>query len=364
MSFPGRQDVFGRYLKALDREASFHPTIKPATLYVGGGTPSELSAENLSELLGALAARFGPLEAMAESTVEGNPESLDARKLDVLRAAGVSRLSVGLQSADDRLLKDIGRRHTWADFERAYAQAARRGFSVSVDLMLALPGQTLTGALASLKSVLRLDPDHLSLYCLHVEEGTPLSRQGFAEDEDLGRGMFEASMDILSRAGYRHYEISNFARPGRESLHNLNYWRGGSYLGLGCAAAGYLGGVRYENDRDVEGYCRKVERGESPALATESLAGKEKLGESLLLGLRMIGGVLLTAPMRRHFTSELESLRRRGLLELERSPKTGLPLRARLSREGIFFANEVFREFVPPFGGVPRTMTEPIGERP
>jgi coproporphyrinogen III oxidase-like Fe-S oxidoreductase len=107
--------------------------------------------------------------------------------------------------------------------------------------------------------------------------------------------------------------------------------------------------VRYENEGDVEAYCSKVERGESPAAATESIAGREKIGEALLLGLRMIGGILLTPPMRRHFTSELESLRRRGFLEIERSPKTGLPLRARLSREGIFFANEVFREFVPPF---------------
>ncbi|MBI5243643.1 MAG: radical SAM family heme chaperone HemW [Elusimicrobia bacterium] len=349
VSFSGRQAEAGRYLRALEREASCRPAFKPATLYVGGGTPSELSCEQMGSLLASLSERFGSLEALREATLEGNPESLDAPKLDVLRRAGVRRLSIGLQTTEDRLLKAIGRRHSFADFERVYQEARGRSFSLSVDLMLGLPGQSLSGALASLKAVLRLDPGHLSLYCLHVEEGTPFAAEGLAVDEDLSREMLEASIELLAKAGYRHYEISNFAKPGRESLHNLNYWENGPYLGLGCAAAGCLGGVRYRNEGELHAYCAKIERGESAAVSSEALAGKEKTGEDLMLGLRLIEGIRLTRPMRRYFASELESLRRRGLIELERSPKTGLPLRARLSRRGLFFANEVFREFVPPY---------------
>ncbi|HAH06369.1 MAG TPA: coproporphyrinogen III oxidase [Elusimicrobia bacterium] len=363
VSGPQHRALSGRYLDALDREASFHPGFRPETLYVGGGTPSELGVPELERLFGLLAGRFGPLEALREVTVEGNPESLLPDKLSLLRRLGVGRLSIGLQSSDDRLLEGLGRRHRCADFERAYREAERLGFSLSVDVMLGLPGQSLSGALSTLKTVMRLAPGHVSVYCLHVEEGTPLERRGFAADEDLSREMFESSIELLARAGYRHYEISNFARPGLESRHNENYWLNGPYLGLGAAAASHLRGVRCENDPDPASYCAKVERGESPAVQSEALSGKEKAGEDLLLGLRLVAGVPLTSRLRRHFTPELESLRRRGLIELERSPRTGLPLRARLSREGLFLANKVFQEFVPPFETLPSAESVPMGER-
>lgn len=349
VSGPQHRPLAGRYLEALGREASFHPGFRPRTLYVGGGTPSELGAPELERLFELLASRFGPLEALGEVTFEGNPESLSGEKLALLRRLGVGRLSIGLQTCDDRLLEALGRRHRFEDFERAYRGAERLGFSLSVDVMLGLPGQSLSGALSSLKTVLRLGPGHISVYCLHVEEGTPLERRGFAADEDLSREMYESAIELLSRAGYRHYEISNFARPGLESRHNRNYWLGGSYLGLGAAAASHLRGVRWENDPDPASYCAKVERGESPAVQSERLSGKEKAGEELLLGLRLVDGAPLTPRLRRHFTPELEGLRRRGLVELVRSPRTGLPARAKLSREGLFLANKVFQEFVPPF---------------
>ncbi|MFA6030088.1 MAG: radical SAM family heme chaperone HemW [Elusimicrobiota bacterium] len=348
-AFSGQRSQVGRYLSALEREAKVRPGPRPETLYVGGGTPSELPVEALAELFGILSRRYGRLEDLREVTVETSPESLDAEKLDVLRRAGVSRLSIGLQTTEDRLLKAIGRKHGWEDFRKVYGDAVARGFSPNVDLMLGLPGQSLSGALGSLRQLIDLGPDHLSVYALKVEDRTLFSRRKVAVDEDLSREMLEAAIETLARAGYRHYEISNFARPGKESVHNTNYWLNGSYIGLGCGAAGHLDGVRYENDDRLPDYCAKIERGESPAIMTESLAGKAKAGEDLLLGLRLIDGVLLTPAMRRHFSAELEALRRRGLVELVRSPRTGTPRLARLTREGVFLANEAFRSFVAPF---------------
>jgi oxygen-independent coproporphyrinogen-3 oxidase len=316
-----------RYLRALKREASFHPGYLARTVYVGGGTPSELDAGRMRELFSAIAPRHAPPGDLREFTFEGNPESLDCAKLDELLRAGVGRLSLGLQTPDDRLLEAVGRRHC---------------FSIAVDLMLGLPGQTLGGALKGLRSVVDLGPGHVSVYCLQAEEGTPFSRQGVYPDEDLVREMFEAAIDELGRSGLRHYEISNFARPGRESLHNLNTWLNGPCLGLGCAAAGFVGGLRYQNEAGLEAYCARVERGEDPAVSSESLCGKAAAGEELMLGLRMIDGLPLTAGARRHFSGELEALRGRGLLDVSDG-------RARLSREGVFLANEVFRAFVAPF---------------
>ncbi|MEK7747168.1 MAG: radical SAM family heme chaperone HemW [Elusimicrobiota bacterium] len=355
-AFSGQKSSVGRYLHALDRESSFYPGVKPSTVYIGGGTPSELSAGELAQFFAMLAMRYGPLAKAKESTFEANPESLDVEKVEVLRRAGVGRLSLGLQTAEDRLLKEVGRKHTWEDFLRVYKLARGNGFSINVDLMLGLPGQSHAQALRSLRLVLELSPDHLSLYCLQVEDRTLFARRQVLEDDGLARRMFDSSIKLLARAGYRHYEISNFSLPGKESLHNLNYWKNGSYLGLGCGAAGYLGGVRYQNEDRLQNYMARVERGESPTVSHERLKGKEKTGEDLMLGLRLLSGVSLTQRMRSQFEAEFEALRRKGLLALSRNPRSGVPARARLTGEGVFFANEVFREFVPPFSPYRRAL--------
>lgn len=355
-AFSGQKSSVGAYLRALEREASFYPGIKPSTYYIGGGTPSELSTGELAQLFSMLAVRYGPLSKAKETTFEANPESLDVEKVEVLRRAGVGRLSLGLQTTEDRLLRAVGRKHTWADFLRVYKLARGYGFSLNVDLMLGLPGQSMAGALCSLRAVLGLSPEHLSLYCLQVEDRTLFARRDVREDDSLTRRMFDSSLKLLAGSGYRHYEISNFALPGRESAHNINYWKNGSYLGLGCGAAGYLGGVRYQNEDRLQNYIAKVERGESPTASHERLKGKEKTGEDLMLGLRLLSGISLTQRMRSQFEAEFESLRRKGLLELSRNPRSGVPARARLTPEGVFFANEVFREFVPPFSAYRRTL--------
>lgn len=338
----------GRYVEALDREAALLPRIGVETLYVGGGTPTELSAVDLARLLGAVEARFGPIDRMRESTVEANCESLDDEKLGILRLAGIGRLSLGLQTPDDALLASSGRRHTWEDFRRVFEKARRLPFSLNVDLIFGLPGQTRAGFLDGLRRVLAMEPDHLSLYALHVAEKTVFHRLGIREDPDLSRAMMEDALEVLARAGYRHYEISNFARPGRESLHNINYWRNGPYLGLGCGAAGYVDGERYQNFDRIEPYLEAVESGRRPVASTERLEGKESLGETMMLGLRMTDGLPLTPALAEAFREEISRVLERGLAVLEGGCSRSLP-RLRLSREGLFLASEAMREFVPPF---------------
>lgn len=370
VAFSGQAGSVERYLAALEREAGLYPGLTPETLYIGGGTPSELTAAQTARLLEGLAARFGPLERLRESTFEANPESLDEEKLDVLRAAGVGRLSLGLQAPQDRLLKSLGRRHGWAEFVRVWRAARSRGFSLNADLMLGLPGQSLEDAREGLERVLGLEPDHLSVYCLQVEDRTLFAKRATEVDEDLSREMLEAVKGRLEGAGFVHYEVSNFARPGRESAHNINYWLNGPYLGLGCGAAGYLGGERWQNEERLARYLERVERGERPRASSERLAGRERLGETMMLRFRLLEGFHLTPDMQTEFRPELERLLERGLIELEggapgskalskgpghRAPAGSagcsrcLP-KARLTREGLFLANEVFREFV---GGSP-----------
>lgn len=325
----------GRYLAALEREAASKPKYRFDTVYVGGGTPSELSAPQITELFERLRRAYPGLSPV-ETTFEANPESLDEEKLAALKAAGVTRLSIGLQTADDAQLKGIGRRHTVADFERVYRMA--KGFDRSIDLMYGLPGQTLESLERTLDFVLALDPEHLSLYGLQVEDQTLFARRGVEADEELGRAMFELALTRIAAAGYRHYEVSNFAKPGHEAKHNLIYWKNGEYVGLGCGAASYVRGERTMNLDRLQDYLAAVEGGKSPVADAEVLVGKDKLGESFMLGLRLIDGFRPTPEMRSAFAREIDLLERRGLIK-----------DFRLTRDGLFVANDVFREFVPPY---------------
>ncbi|MFI5360526.1 MAG: radical SAM family heme chaperone HemW [Elusimicrobiota bacterium] len=341
-AFSGQKKQIERYLAALGAEAALLPPRVPETLYVGGGTPSELSAPQISVLFERLRRAF-PDASLRESTFEANPDSLDADKLAVLARCGVTRLSIGLQTADDELLKSVGRRHTAADFARVFRLARAAGIpALSVDLMFGLPGQTLDSLRATLDFVLALDPEHVSLYGLQVEDRTLFAKRGVEEDGPLGREMYELSIAALTRAGLEHYEISNLAKPGHRSLHNINYWRRGDYLGLGVSAASFLGGVRSSNDEKLGSYIAAVEAGRRPTAETEAPAGLEALGEEAFLGLRLIEGFIPSAALRAAFAGEWAVLKARGLTMEENS-------RWRLTADGVFLANDVFREFVPPF---------------
>lgn len=341
-AFSGQKKQVERYLAALEAEAALLPPREPETLYVGGGTPSELSAPQIAELFERLRRAF-PGARYAESTFEGNPESLDAEKLGVLAREGVTRLSIGLQTADDALLKAIGRRHTAADFARVYRLARAAGIpALSVDLMYGLPGQSLDSLRATLDFALALGPEHVSLYGLQVEDRTLFARRGVEEDSDLGREMYELSIAALESAGLEHYEISNWAKPGQRSRHNVNYWRRGDYLGLGCSAASFLGGVRSSNEEGLAPYLEAVASGRRPTAETEAPTGLEAVGEEAFLALRMIEGFVPSLTLREAFAGPWTLLKARGLVREEAG-------RWRLTPEGIFLGNDVFREFVPPF---------------
>jgi oxygen-independent coproporphyrinogen III oxidase len=331
-AFSGQNKLAGRYLAALEAEAVLFPPRAFDTLYVGGGTPSELSAEEIDRLLAAFP---GPFE---ESTFEGNPESLTPDKLEVLKRRGVTRVSIGLQTADEALLKSVGRRHSFADFVRAFEAAAP--LDRCVDLMYGLPGQTLESLRETLDKVLELEPEHVSLYGLQVEDRTLFSKRAVENDFELERAMFELALEKL--AAYKHYEIANFALSGHESRHNLNYWNDGEYVGLGCGAASHVGGVRSTNADRLERYLRDVEAGRRPIAESESLSGKEKLGEKAFLGLRKLDGFTPEPELESAFAGSWAALAAEGLVE-----KDGA--RRRLTREGVFLANKAFSHFVAPF---------------
>jgi oxygen-independent coproporphyrinogen-3 oxidase len=231
--------LMDRYLKALISQIDeYFQYGKPSvdTVYLGGGTPSVFGGKRIEKLLKELSARV-QLARNAEITVEVNPESVDEKLLKRLKAAGVNRISMGVQSADDNELKALGRLHDWKGAVSAYELTRRYFDNISLDLIYGLENQTLDGWMDSLRKVMALSPDHISCYCLKVEEGTPLALRGCVQpDDDVQADMYLRAVETLEAGGYRQYEISNFARNGRVSRHNSKYWDLSPYLGLGSAA--------------------------------------------------------------------------------------------------------------------------------
>lgn len=324
-----------------------------STIYIGGGTPSLLPAAQMSRLLGAVLECMR-VSADCEITVEANPGTIDAAKLAGYAAAGVNRLSLGVQSFDDDVLACLGRIHTGREAAEAVALAAGAGFTnISIDLMWAVPGQTLTKWRSTLREACKLGPTHISAYCLTYEEGTPFyERRNQGElagaDEDLELEMLHATTDILQAAGYLHYEISNFARPGFQCRHNLTYWTGAAYLGVGAGAHSHLSGLRWWNVREPERYIARVGAGEPPVEGFERLEGRRRAGEMLLVGLRLMDGVRFSdvdrrtgTECRRLFADELRELSERGLVSVTDE-------RIMLTRAGLELADEVSLYFVDP----------------
>ncbi|MGE5560599.1 MAG: radical SAM family heme chaperone HemW [Chloroflexota bacterium] len=359
-----------RYVAALHREIELmagRPEISGrhfATLYVGGGTPTVLPPADLADIIDACLRRFrfsragSDVDAL-EVTVEANPGTVTVDGLARLRAAGANRLSLGVQSFDRTLLAELGRIHSAADACAAVAAARAAGFAnINLDLMFALPGQTLAQWTGTLDLAIALEPEHISAYSLIVEEGTPFydrDRRGelARPDEETEAAMYEAAIARLTAAGYHHYEISNFARPGREARHNLIYWHNDDYLGLGLGAWSYLprdaagGRVRDANPRDLTAYCESLERGRLPARVDgEMPARRHELTETIIMGLRLIDGLDLEAFCERFNIAlddaypgvrrDLEAL---GLVEV-------VDNRLRLTRRGLLLANRVFAAFV------------------
>jgi len=265
------------------------------TVYFGGGTPSYLGEKRLREILKTVLKHYS-VEKDAEITLEANPDSLgDWKTVKALRKAGFNRISLGVQSADDAQLRAIGRIHTFAQVESA-VEAVRKGGieNLSLDLIYGLPGQSVEGWLRTLEKTVALAPEHLSCYGLKVEEGTPLwDRQEEMDlpDDDAQADMYLAAVDYLDRQGYVQYEISNFAKPGRESRHNLRYWLLRPYAGFGPGAHSDFGDVRYAWVRSLADYCRGIREGGDILSESERIDDRDRDLEYLMLGLRTVRGV-------------------------------------------------------------------------
>jgi oxygen-independent coproporphyrinogen III oxidase len=319
------------------------------SLYFGGGTPGLWRADCVARVIAAVRATFAqsPSVAQLEVTVEANPDDLSREHLDALAAAGVNRLSLGAQSLNDKHLHTLGRTHGARQVEQAVADARAAGFtSLSLDLMFALPAQTLTELEADLAGVLALAPDHLSVYNLTVEERTAfggLQRAGLLQVPESGVAaeMYERIMQRLAGAGFDHYEISSWAKPGRRARHNTLYWTGGEYLGLGCSAHSFRrlpdgGGERFSAARSVDAWLK------APPLATqETLDAGALEREAVWLGLRLLDGLDRAAHRRLHGVDPVEAHR----AEIDRLVAEGLvavtPERLVLTPRGVLFADEV-----------------------
>ncbi len=291
-SYVGREADMAAYVDALVRElrARADARRRVDTVYLGGGTPSLLPPAELTRILTAVREAY-TLSPTAEITCEANPGTVDYDKFSLLNSLGVNRISLGVQSLSDRALRALGRIHTAKEAEEAYGAARRAGFrNVSLDLMMSLPGETPAELAATVRGFIALQPEHISAYSLMVEEGTPLATsplRATVPDDDAAAEAMETTAEALEAAGYRRYEISSYARPGFESRHNLRYWHGDDYLGLGVAAYSYIDGVRFGAPRDLDGYLA----GTLSPVDREEITAADRERERVMLSLRLSDGI-------------------------------------------------------------------------
>lgn len=350
-SFSGMESIFDDYVRMLCREIdetySDYRGMEVKSIFIGGGTPSVLPPALLGRISDKIFSRFD-VDSKAEITIETNPGTLDAKKLAEMKSMYFNRLSMGLQAWQDRLLKKLGRIHTADEFETNFLQARDAGFkNINVDLMFALPAQSLDDWQETLEKVMKLRPEHISAYSLIIEEGTPFfdmfDRGELKEtDEDTDRKMYYLAKEMLSDKGYKQYEISNFAKEGFECYHNKVYWRTEEYQGFGLGAHSYSDGVRFHNTYDMKEYLR----GEGLRLDKEFLSIEEKQEEFMFMGLRMNEGVS-EAEFLRRFGESMDSVYGDEIKELISEEllvkKDG---RLSLTDRGVDISNSVFEKFI------------------
>ena len=360
LSFPADSNTQIRYVHALLQEIRYYGNLlgdyHVPTIYIGGGTPSWLEENLIYTVLQQVASSFH-VESDAEISIECNPGTVTAKKLNVYQSAGINRLSIGLQSTNNEELKALGRIHTYDQFLKTYELARNAGFeNINIDLMSGLPYQTLDKFLESLQTVIRLKPEHISAYSLIIEKGTPFyERYKFdavkqeagihteiLPDEDEVYRIYKATQDVLKQAGYRQYEISNFAKKGYKSKHNYNCWKQHNYLGFGVAAHSYYNNIRYSNTNSLEEYLQNPEN--KKIEETQEIEDAKK--EYMMLGLRTIEGVSISEFKQKYvdnplylFKNELNKLTEEGLVEIDLD-------NIKLTNKGLDLANLVWEEFV------------------
>ncbi len=338
------------YLEHLLEEFRSYDIQKLRTLYIGGGTPTALSAPQLEVLLDGLTKNLD-LSVLEELTIEANPGDLDADKIAVLKQSPVNRVSLGVQTFDDKMLKKIGRSHLEKDIYENIDRLKLVGFdNISIDLIYALPGQTMDQVKENMAKAISLDIPHMSLYSLILENHTVFMnrmRRGKLPlpKEELEAEMFEYIIAELERSGFEHYEISNFSKPGFESRHNLMYWDNAEYYGIGAGASGYVNGVRYKNHGPIRHYLNAVEAGNA-RITEEHLSQREQMEEEMFLGLRKKSGVSMARfeekfgrSFDRLYGEIIRDLVQQGLMQIDGD-------RVRMTKRGLFLGDTVAERFI------------------
>ena len=354
LSAPATEQTREAYMAALFAEiggrAKDYSDRTVTSIFIGGGTPSLLSGEQIGQLMDRIREQFAMAQD-AEITMEVNPGTASAEKLRNFYTAGINRLSIGMQSAQAEELKNLGRIHDFEGFCQVYREAVEAGFTnINVDIMSGLPGQTLASYRDTLEKVLHLEPmpQHISAYSLIIEEGTPFaSRTLNLPDEDAEYNMYEATAQSLREYGFEQYEISNYAKKGRECRHNVGYWIRQDYLGFGLGASSLYGKERFANTQDMKKYLENSRTPEKIREKEPPLTREDEMAEFMFLGLRMTRGIS-KAEFERQFGSEIDAIygdvlrkyKSMGLLLEENG-------RIFLSREGIHVSNSVMADFLP-----------------
>ena len=357
LSAPATEQTREAYMAALFAEiggrAKDYSDRTVTSIFIGGGTPSLLSGEQIGQLMDRIREQFAMAQD-AEITMEVNPGTASAEKLRNFYTAGINRLSIGMQSAQAEELKNLGRIHDFEGFCQVYREAVEAGFTnINVDIMSGLPGQTLASYRDTLEKVLHLEPmpQHISAYSLIVEEGTPFA--AMAErgelplpEEETERAMYEETIEVLAKYGFHRYEISNYAKAGCECRHNEGYWQRKDYLGLGLGAASLLGKERFSNTSDMQEYLKNSSAPEKIRKNRELLTREDEMAEFMFLGLRMTQGVS-KKEFQEYFGTVIENIYGEVLKKYK---KQGLLLeesgRIFLSREGIHVSNAVMADFL------------------
>ncbi|MDP4169570.1 MAG: radical SAM family heme chaperone HemW [Bacillota bacterium] len=343
------------YLQAMDEEMKLslaaYPATKLETIFVGGGTPTSLNEKQLSQLCESITRRL-PADGQVEFTFEANPGDLSKEKLAIMKQAGVNRLSLGVQTFDDELLKSIGRVHRASDVFRTVEHAKAAGFeNISIDLIYSLPGQTLTDLKETLQQAYTLDISHYSGYSLIIEPKTVfynLMRKGKlpTPGEDIEAAMYELVMEEMDRHGFVQYEISNFAKPGFESKHNLTYWNNEEYFGFGAGAHSYIDGWRRSNSGPLKKYMEHIANGALPVFEEHRVSRAEKMEEEMFLGLRKNEGVSVMKFIEKFqedplklYENQLNDLIEKGWINVSENAM-------KLTKKGRLLGNEVFQSFL------------------
>jgi len=356
LSGPQTQEVIDQYVKALISEIKGHNTYADTvtSIFLGGGTPSILSGNQMEQIFHAVREQFDMAEN-AEITIEANPGTVTKEKLDAYRRCGINRISFGLQSANNEELKLLGRIHTYEEFLESFRLAREAVFdNINVDLISAIPKQTLQSFEETLQKVIALNPEHISAYSLIVEDGTPFATlygEGGPKEQDLPseeeeRLIYKRTEELLNQFGYHRYEISNYAKPGRECRHNLGYWERKNYLGLGLGSASLMDNVRYKNTDDLDAYLKQAYEPKQIQEQREHLSVMEQMEEFMFLGLRKMKGISekefetqFGDTLEECYGKQIERFLREGLLER----KEGY---LKLTRQGIDVSNYVLAEFL------------------